>query len=552
MPAAAYSGSIYAKSDTQPFLVGATAAVSGNGTFYVNWVAPLVGGVFPSALNGAGGNKVATNMMIGNGASANPSCGDHVTSTNTGYFDCSPPAADITLPASVPMRVSNYNRAGSPDKSVPNACDNGASNTPMSYVLNYNLDSYTVNGGAAITTGFTVVNQDQAGASCANNGGECTSFTVAGVANATTIALTFSGPTYRCPTNWATYLNSNGTAKAYPGNGNCNNGTPKTPSGTQPSPPPARRRFPDAGGKKLKLQGPLRRALYFVNQDGRTDQLRERVSYPKRAEVAHNPASLFGAEGAAPIGYPDCMLNPKALIHLFVIVVLILNGIGGAAATTTVAGTQAWATNRWSLIMRLTAILRWRRPIPAATSIKLWRPTRVLTASRLAPQKAIATPPTAARTAPAAVAARISHRSCWLPSSWQCQPLPRHRRSGDSSQRPCRRPCRSRSDLPSPEFAGRQQAPVVRSPIRGQFARHRPASLRGVGLQCNRGIPRCHSIHQNPSGCPAWAAGDSCRAWLRAALSPASAAFRSARGPRRATATCCPAPSSTCPSARRR
>ncbi len=229
MPANAYSGSMYSMVDTQPFIVGLNAAVVGNGTFYVNWVAPLVGGVFPSASNGSGGNKVATNMLIGNGGSANPACGDHTTSTNTGNFDCSPPAADITLPAGVPLRLSNYNRAGSPDKSVPNACDNGSSNTPMSYVLNYDVASYTVNGGSPITTGFTVVNADQAGASCANNGGECTTFTVAGVANATTVAVTFTGPTYRCPTNWATYLNANGTAKAYPGNGSCNSGTPKTP-----------------------------------------------------------------------------------------------------------------------------------------------------------------------------------------------------------------------------------------------------------------------------------------------------------------------------------
>lgn len=229
MPATAYTGSIYAKSDTQPFVVGLNAAVSGNGTFYVNWVAPLVGGIFPSASNGSGGNKVATNMLIGNGATVNPSCGDHTTSTNTGYFDCSPAAADITLPAAMPIRLSNYNRAGSPDKQVPNACDNGASNTGMAYVLDYSVASYTVNGGSPISTGFTVVNGNQAGASCAINGGECTTFTVAGVANATTIAVTFTGPGYRCPTNWSAFLNPDGTAKAYPGNGNCSNTTPQTP-----------------------------------------------------------------------------------------------------------------------------------------------------------------------------------------------------------------------------------------------------------------------------------------------------------------------------------
>ena len=214
-----------ALADTQPFQVGANPAVVGNGTFYVNWVAPNVSGVFPSASNGSGGNNVATNMIFGNSAASQPSCGNH-TANNTGYFDCSPATGLVTLPAAVQIQVSNYNRTAATGKTVPNGCGVSGSTTAMPYELDYDVASYTVNGGSAVTTGITLNgNQYQPGASCANNGGECTYFTVPSVSNNTTIAVTFTGPAYRCPSNWAVYLNADGTKKT-PASNKCQSSAP--------------------------------------------------------------------------------------------------------------------------------------------------------------------------------------------------------------------------------------------------------------------------------------------------------------------------------------
>ncbi len=230
-PATAYAGSLYSMTDTQPFVVGASAAIVGNGTFYLNWVAPLVGGIFPSATNGSGGNKILTSMSIG-GPSGEP-CADH-SGINTGNFDCSPSAA-ITLPASVPIRLSNYNRSAT--KSVQNACTSPITtvNASLPYISNYDVQSYTVNGVAAVSPVFTVINPNSAGASCANNGGECTDFTAAGVSNNTIINVTLSNVTYLCASNWSAYLNSSGTAKSS-GVGQCQSSQPKnwyTNSGAQ-------------------------------------------------------------------------------------------------------------------------------------------------------------------------------------------------------------------------------------------------------------------------------------------------------------------------------
>lgn len=215
-----------AMADTQPFVVGANPAVTGNGTFYVNWVAPNVLGVFPSASNGSGGNNVATTMIFGASAASQPSCGNHAAN-NTGYFDCSPATTQVTLPASVQIQLSNYNRTAATGKTVPNGCGTSSSTTSMPYELDYDVASYTVNGGSVVSTGITLNgNQYQPGASCANNGGECTSFTVPAVSNNTTIAVTFTGPAYRCPSNWTDYLNTNGTWKSAAAN-KCQNGAPQ-------------------------------------------------------------------------------------------------------------------------------------------------------------------------------------------------------------------------------------------------------------------------------------------------------------------------------------
>lgn len=230
-PAAAYAGSLYSMSDAQPFQVGASPAVVGNGSFNINWL----GGALASATNGSGGNKIITKMIFGNSSAQQPPCGDRTTNDggltyiNDGLFKCSPSTSVVTLPNSVTIQVTNYNRAASPDKQVQNACNSASptTTTGMPYVLNYDVSSYSVNGGAAVATGLTVVNPNQANASCTS--GECTSFTAAGVANATVIDVTFSAASKKCPDSWSIYLNTNGTAKAYPGNSNCNAGTPKTP-----------------------------------------------------------------------------------------------------------------------------------------------------------------------------------------------------------------------------------------------------------------------------------------------------------------------------------
>ena len=98
----------------------------------------------------------------------------------------------------------------------------------MPYVLNYDLASYSLNGGAAVTTGWTVSAADQPGAAANNNSGEYTTVTANATPNGTFV-FAFNPVSYRCPTNWSTYLNADGTAKAYPGNGSCNSGTPRTP-----------------------------------------------------------------------------------------------------------------------------------------------------------------------------------------------------------------------------------------------------------------------------------------------------------------------------------
>jgi prepilin-type N-terminal cleavage/methylation domain-containing protein len=221
-PDSAYATGYNAKSDTQLFVVGATTSGSAQ-TFGVTWL----GGALESAA-GASSNKILNDMMIGNGNSA-VTCADATAGNNNGSFTCTP-GTNATIPSNIPFRLSNYNRAVLPGKQLQNACNatSPTTTTAMPYVLNYDLLSYSVNGGADVTSGWTVTAGDQPGAAANSNSGEYTLVSASATPNGT-IAFTFSAVSYRCPNNWATYLNNDGTAKAYPGNGDCNNGTPKTP-----------------------------------------------------------------------------------------------------------------------------------------------------------------------------------------------------------------------------------------------------------------------------------------------------------------------------------
>lgn len=224
-PDTAYASGYNVKSDTQPFAIGNNVA-GGAQSFSVTWT----GGALDSAA-GAGSNKILTDQMVGNGNSAVP-CTDATSGNNNGSFSCTPGANNLTLPGTVPFRLSNYNRAVLPGKGVQNACDASSptTTTPMPYVLDYDLTGYSLNGGATVATSGSITAQYQPGAAANNNSGEYTSLSISGVTPNGSVSFIFSAVSYRCPTNWSTYLNSNGTWKSVTINGgNCNNGTPKTP-----------------------------------------------------------------------------------------------------------------------------------------------------------------------------------------------------------------------------------------------------------------------------------------------------------------------------------
>jgi hypothetical protein len=222
-PDNAYATGYNAKSDTQLFAVGANVSGSAQ-SFGVTWT----GGALDSA-SGASSNKILTDMMIGNGNSA-ITCADATAGNNNGSFTCTP-GTNATLPASMEFRLSNYNRAVLPGKTVTNSCDadSTTTTTSMPYVLDYNLTGYSLNGGATVSTSGNVTAQYQPGAAANSNSGEYTKLTVGPMTPNGTLVFNFSAVTYRCPTNWSTYLNSDGSRKTYPGNSACQSGSPRTP-----------------------------------------------------------------------------------------------------------------------------------------------------------------------------------------------------------------------------------------------------------------------------------------------------------------------------------
>ncbi|MFA6984850.1 MAG: prepilin-type N-terminal cleavage/methylation domain-containing protein [Arenimonas sp.] len=178
--------------DTQEFTIGTTSSGGGE--------------PFTVVLTGA---DLLANMTLGSPAQVN---------FGTDLKSCTPDSSTITpyscvtgsafaLGGSTNIKVGNYNRSAT--KTVQNSCTrpNPASNaddvTDMPYVLNFDVSSATVDSIAA-TVG-TAQNPNLPGVS-----GEYTVITANPVNVNSTVTVGFSALSYKCPANWATFLNSSG------------------------------------------------------------------------------------------------------------------------------------------------------------------------------------------------------------------------------------------------------------------------------------------------------------------------------------------------------
>ena len=149
--------------------------------------------------------------------------------TKPDEFRCTPDQA--VLPVLVTTEISNYNRESS--VTVDNPCRNNQTG-PMPFSKDFDVtdvsvstlttpgvdanadgdyldvgDTVPVYSSTSIGTG-TPTNTDRPGTKA--NSGEYTTFTVDPMQNNMRIAVTFGTRTNRCPANWSTYVNANGTA----------------------------------------------------------------------------------------------------------------------------------------------------------------------------------------------------------------------------------------------------------------------------------------------------------------------------------------------------
>lgn len=187
-----------ALSDTQNFTVsgaGGGGGFPGNETFTTTLagtdiVAAIAGGTIP-------------NLYFG---PSNKSC-----TTSPTPYTCT---TDTTfgLGGSIQIKISNYNSSGS--KTVQNSCTrpNPASNLndtiAMPYVINFDVSSVDLNGTALSPQPTLTV--DHPNLSGVSGTGESTTFTVNPVAAGDIVRANFSNKSYKCPSNWSTFLDTSG------------------------------------------------------------------------------------------------------------------------------------------------------------------------------------------------------------------------------------------------------------------------------------------------------------------------------------------------------
>ena len=236
-------------SNNQTFTIGVSANTPVDERYYILLTGSEMLGVV------AYNNKPAVNSTVANSAcSSDEVSTDNVVAsdmdkilgndnaTKPDEFRCTPD--NPTLPASVTTDVSNYNRESS--VSVGNACGNNNSVTDMPFSKDFDVTGITVNtlttagvdansdgdyldagdtapvySATSLGTG-TVVNTDRPGTKA--NNGEYTSFIVNPMQNSMRIEVAFGARDNRCPTNWSTFINANGSARSFTNaekNANC-------------------------------------------------------------------------------------------------------------------------------------------------------------------------------------------------------------------------------------------------------------------------------------------------------------------------------------------
>jgi len=130
-------------------------------------------------------------------------------STTITPYTCTPSSGSAALPSNIPIIVGNYNRAfGTTNgKQVSDSCTNTSNDTTlMPYQITFDVASASPSGTAVPRT--PSVNDGAVGTIASN--GEYTIIDVNPVANGSTITINFGNPTYKCPSNWATFINNNG------------------------------------------------------------------------------------------------------------------------------------------------------------------------------------------------------------------------------------------------------------------------------------------------------------------------------------------------------
>jgi hypothetical protein len=201
-------------SDAQTFSIGGAAPPPDPG-----------GGTFPLTMTGV------ISAPVDAGTAANP---PKVTFTiNAVTVDCSKNGLLVlpygcttttgqTLGGAVAFQVSNYNRQldTSNGVAVKNACQNGngpADDIKMPYRIIMDALAVSSSNGAAVVSGLTVTNPNNVGLPAAN--GEYTTFTVTPIAapispsttSPDSITVNMGNRLYRCPDNYATFINNSGT-----------------------------------------------------------------------------------------------------------------------------------------------------------------------------------------------------------------------------------------------------------------------------------------------------------------------------------------------------
>lgn len=211
--------------DTQNFVVGSGGSGSCPGG--ENTTLSISGGTaFLNAVTTDGGNP----MQVDFGATEE-SCSP--TTSSVTPFTCTT-NTDICLGIDQPFRVSNYNRTNFVDPTLlQNACtqsgtghatDTLPTGNGMPYRLVFGITSATA-AGSTVTT--PVVTND-------GELSEVSTFTVSPLNVDQDVVLEFSAVSYRCPSNWAAYINNSGSeASPLPDNSGpdslCTSGGTKVP-----------------------------------------------------------------------------------------------------------------------------------------------------------------------------------------------------------------------------------------------------------------------------------------------------------------------------------